>query len=131
MADLLSSAMTWLSGQRRKSLAREVVYVSGSKRGTVLAAVGQTQIERQSDTGISSISDSRDYIINREDLLLADATGTTALHEPVAGDVIKETINGKVHTYRVLAMPGVPVAMDREASKVSVRIHTKFDGISA
>ncbi len=120
-----------MAGHRRKAMARQVRYVSGNKSGDVMAVVGQTQIERQSDTGVSSVSDSRAYIINRDDLLLADVTGSTALHEPVAGDVIKETINGKVHVYRVLPLPGVPIAMDRETSKVSIRIHTKFEGISA
>ncbi len=131
MADLFSKAASWLAGQRRKALARQVRYVSGSRSADVLAVVGQTQIERQSSEGLSSISDSRDYIINREDLLLADVTGTLVAHEPTAGDSIRETINGKVHIYRVLAMPGVPVAQDRETSKVSFRIHTKFEGIAS
>ena len=123
--------MTWLSGQRRKSLAREVVYISGSKRGTVLAAVGSSTFEQTSSNNLASEVQSRDYIIARADLLLSEVGGTPELHEPAEGDQIRETINGKVHIYKVLALPGVPVAMDREASKVSIRIHTKFQGISA
>ncbi|MBE3099499.1 MAG: hypothetical protein IMZ44_20465, partial [Planctomycetes bacterium] len=100
MADLLEWASAWLDGMRQKHLAHAVAYCRGEESVEVQAAIGRTVFEIADAYGVVEQSESRDFLIPVVDLVLGDAVTL-----PERGDRIRETQDGRVFVYEVMA-PG-------------------------
>jgi len=123
VVDLLEQGSRWLDRQRRKSMAREVVYSRGSASVTLLATIGRTEFEQTDQYGVVHRIESRDYLVTAEDLVL-DGQLTT----PKAGDQIRESDGAVTRVYAVLAPGDEPPWRWSDPYRVTLRIHTKSIG---
>ena len=123
MADLLETASSWLDGQRKKYLAKAVVYCRGQAEAEVLATVGRTTFAVESSTGVVERFESRDFIITAADLVLSGAAVT-----PERGDRIRETAGGETLVYEVVGPGQEPCWRWSDPYRLAVRVHTKQVG---
>jgi hypothetical protein len=121
MRDLLAEGMAWLERKRTQYLARQVVYRRGSESVQVAATVGKTIFRLDKGYGVQERIEARDYLILAADLALG---GTQVL--PKAGDQVRETQNGKVFVYEVLAPGNEPCWRYSDPYRQTLRIHTKL-----
>lgn len=122
MADLTATGLEWLAGQADRHLGRTVTYRRGADEVSVTASVGRTEFDSIGDDGIVVQSESRDYRIAAEDLVLG---GFTVL--PQRRDRIIETVGGKTITCEVMSLIGGEEPWryhDRERG--ILRIHTRI-----
>jgi len=123
MVDLLEKGASWLDRQRRKSMAREVVYSRGPASVTVPATIGRTEFEQTDQHGVVHRIESRDYLITAEDLVLDGQLAT-----PQAGDQVRETDGAVTRVYAVLAPGDEPPWRWSDPYRVALRVHTKLVG---
>jgi hypothetical protein len=123
VADILEGASAWLDAQRLKFMSRTVSYCRGRDSVDVRAAIGKTVFEVDSGYGILERTESRDYLVPVSDLVLA---GQVTL--PLSGDRIRETQDGKVYVYEVMAPGKEPHFQFSDPYRRTLRIHTKFIG---
>ena len=123
MADLLEQASDWLGGMRRTYLSRRVVYSRGDDSVEVAATVGRTVFEIDDGSGAVVQWESRDFLIAAVDLVLAGE-----IVEPLPGDRIGETQDGKVYVYEVLAPGKEPCWRWSDPYGRTLRVHTKQVG---
>jgi len=118
--DLLEIGAAWLDDQRHRHLSRPVVYQRGTDTLAVNATIGRTVFEQADEYGAIRRVQSRDFLIRTVDLVLA---GTATL--PQAGDQIRETQDGQVFVYEVMAPGNEPPFRYSDAYRRTLRIHTK------
>jgi hypothetical protein len=123
MADLLEQSSAWLDGQRKKFLAKPVIYCRGQAEVEVLATVGRTTFEIESSTGVAERFEARDFIITAADLVLGGTVVT-----PERGDRIREVVGGQTLAYEVVGPGSEPCWRYSDAYRLAVRIHTKQVG---
>jgi len=121
MADLLKSASDWLGRMFQEHASRSVIYSRDSAAVAVVATVGRTVHEVTNNLGIMVASESRDFIVPANQIVL-----TTGQTEPQGGDRITDWQNSTEHIYEVM-----PFGKDSkcfrycDADHEMVRIHTK------
>lgn len=122
---MLQQASAWLDRQRKAHLSSPVTYLRPATGGLiiVLATVGRTVFEINSDIGVLERVESRDFLVSAADLVLG---GNVALPEP--GDVIWELHGTQVLAYEVAAPGGEPCWRYADNHRVMLRIHTKCIG---
>jgi hypothetical protein len=120
VADLLEQGAAWLATQRQRHTARPVTYVRDAATVELLATPGRTTFEQVSEFGVVTRIEAHDWLIAAADLVL---DGQCVL--PQAGDRIRESANGQVQVYEVLAPGGEPPYRYSEVSRHTLRIHTK------
>ena len=120
MADLLEQASAWLDGMRAKHMARPVTYCRGEQSVEVQATAGRTVFQVADAYGVVEQSESRDFLVTAADLVL---DGQAVL--PGRGDRIRETQDGKVFVYEVLAPGKEPHYRFSDVYRRTLRIHTK------
>jgi len=120
MPNLLQKGLSWLDDQRHKHMSLGVVYARGADSVSLSATVGRTVFEQADELGVIHRSESRDYLIRAEDLVLAGVLTT-----PRAGDRITETDGALIHTYEVNAPGGEPPWRFSDPHRIALRIHTK------
>lgn len=120
MADLLEWASAWLDGMRAKYLARTVTYCRGEESVEVQATLGRTVFEIADAYGVVEQSESRDFLIPAADLVLGEAVTL-----PERGDRIRETHDGKVFVYEVMAPGKEPHYRFSDVYRRTLRIHTR------
>jgi len=118
--NLLHKGAAWLGEQRHAHLSRPVVYCRGSICLTLKATVGHTEFEQSDQYGTLRRTQSRDYLIRAEDLVIA---GAQVL--PQAGDRILETQTPVVYIHEVMAPGGEPPWRYSDPYRRTLRIHTK------
>jgi hypothetical protein len=120
LADLLQTASIWLDGVRHSHLVQSVTYVRPSVGQVIVnATLGATVYEIDDSQGIGIKTESRDFILRADDLVLA---GQKEL--PEAGDRIEVTLNGVKQTYEVMPLGGEP-SRDSDRYKEVLRVHSK------
>jgi len=120
MANLLQSGSDWLADQLKTHATVEVVYGQGAEQVTVSATIGRTLFELADQYGIVQKVESRDYLIQAADLILA---GGAVL--PERGDRIRETQGGTTFVYEVMAPGKEPHWRYSDPFRKLLRIHTK------
>lgn len=120
MADLLEQGTAWLEGMRHRHMTRPVVYQRGAQSVEVQATVGRTVFEAADAYGVVERTESRDFLILTADLVL---DGQVVL--PERGDRIRETQDGKVYVYEVMAPGKEPCYRFSDVYRQTLRIHTK------
>lgn len=120
MANLLEWGQAHLANQLKANAGTEVIYLRSADEVTVQAVVGRTEFEIDNGAGGHLHIQSRDYLIQTADLVLAN--------EPVlpqAGDEIRETRGNKTFVYEVLAQGGEPQYRFSDSFRKLLRVHTK------
>ena len=120
MTDLLEQGATWLDDQRVKHMSREVTYCRGEDLVAVQATIGQTVFEVDDGTGVLEKTESRDFLISTDELVLA---GEETL--PLRGDRVRETDGTQVLVYEVMAPGREPHWRYSDPYRKTLRIHTK------
>ena len=120
MADILETASNWLEQQRAKHRTRTVAYVRGVDQVELAATIGRTQFEVDDGFGVIERIESRDFLVTAAELIVA---GQTTL--PQRGDLIRETQDGTVFVYEVLAPGKEPHWRYSDPYRRTLRIHTK------
>lgn len=100
-----------------------VRYERGEDWTLVDATPGKTDLQSDSGNGVILDYQSRDYIIERCQLLINDEAIL-----PVRGDLIKETVGNQTMTYEVLSPAGGGEQPWRysDVGRFFIRIHTKL-----
>ena len=124
MADLLEQAAGWLDGMRAQHLSRRVVYSRGDDSVEVAATIGRTVFEIDDGSGAVVQWESRDFLIAAVDLVLAGE-----VVEPLPGDRIRETQDGKVYVYEVMAPGKEPCWRYSDPYRRTLRVHTKQEDV--
>ena len=120
MADMLREASAWLEEKRHEHLTAPVTYVRGEASVELQATIGRTIFEQRDDYGVLEKVESRDFLVRTEDLVLG---GLHAL--PERGDRVRETQEGKVYVYEVMAPGKEPHYRFSDPYRTTLRIHTK------
>ena len=120
MADLLAASSAWLEKQRHEHRTVPATYVRGDASVELMATVGRTIFEQRDDYGVIEKTESRDFLVRAEDLVLE---GDPAL--PERGDQVRETDGGKVFVYEVMAPGKEPHFRYSDPYRKTLRIHTK------
>ena len=124
MADMLRDASVWLGRVLRQHASQPVVYVRGSHRVQVDATIGRTTFETTNTGGVVVETESRDFIVDADDLLLPSGITT-----PQRGDRIHEMRGTTKYIYEV-----TPLGEDGRCYRPAdgyhnkLRIHTKEIG---
>jgi len=118
--DLLGDGAAWLEAQRHLHLTRLVTYQRGGDTVDLNATIGRTLFEQADAYGVIHRTESRDFLLRAEDLVLA---GSTVL--PVAGDQIREAAGELTYIYEVVAPEGEPPFRYSDPNRLTLRIHTK------
>lgn len=121
MADLLQQGSDFLEHQRHAHLSRPVTYARGAESVGLNATVGRTVFEQADEFGIVQRTESRDYLLRAQDLVLAGS-----LTEPRVGDRISETADGTLWTYEVMAIGGEPHYRFSDPERRTLRVHTRL-----
>jgi len=120
MTDILDTASSWLTSMNRTHRGRTVTYVRGDMTAQVTSVVGRTVFQVPREYGLFEEVETRDYLIEVSDL--ADFS------EPAAGDQVKDTLNGTVQIFEVMAPGDEPVFRYADLFRRVFRIHTKHVG---
>ena len=100
--------------------SRHVVYARGAQTREVPALVGKTVFKVDNGYGLFERVEARDYLIEVADL--------AEFGEPQRGDQVKETLDGKVELFEVMAPGGEPHFRYSDPYRKVFRIHAKHIG---
>lgn len=120
MADLLESASNWLENQRTTHRTVTVTYVRGDDTVDVSATIGRTQFEIDNGFGVIERTESRDFLVLTDDLVLASNPTL-----PMRGDRIRETRGTTTYVYEVMAPGKEPHWQYSDPFRKTLRIHSK------
>ena len=121
MADLFEKASSWLEGMLERHASRVVEY---SRDGVVIAVpatIGRTVFEIAREYGPLEKTESRDFLITADALVL---NGNPIL--PARGDRISERIGDQLMVYEVMAPGNEPEWRWSDPYHRTLRIHTKL-----
>jgi len=104
-------------------MTREVEYRRGAEAATLQATIGRTVFDQQDQFGVIQRTESRDYLIRAQDLVLGGEQTT-----PKTGDRIVEVIDDEPLIYEVMAPGDEPPWRFSDPGRITLRIHTKFIG---
>ena len=120
MPDLLRAGSDWLLDQLKTHASRTVTYERGVDSVDVPAVIGRTVFEIDDDHGAIERFESRDFLVQAADLVLAGIPAT-----PERGDRVRETEGSVTYVYEVMAPAGQPHWKFSDAFRRTFRIHTK------
>ena len=120
MPDLLEQSQEWLTSMNRTHRSRQVTYARGAQEKQVPALVGKTVFKVDKGYGLFERVEARDYLVEVTDL--------SEFGEPERGDVVKDTLNGNVELFEVMAPGGEPHFRYSDPYRKVFRIHTKHRG---
>lgn len=123
MSDKLATGLAWLRGKRHAIGTATRTIRRGPNETDVLATPGQSRFDQTDDNGIVREIESRDWLIRTEDYAF-DGEATT----PELGDRIVDTVAGVGWVYEVLNVQGEPAWRYCDATRGSLRVHTKYIG---
>ena len=121
MSNLLQDGTDWLAGQLQSFASKTVTCARGAQSCTALATIGKTIFKTFDGYGAEIRTESRDFLIPA-----AAYFPTGVQSEPVRGDQIRETTGATVFIYEVVAPGSEPHFRYSDASRKTLRIHTKL-----
>jgi len=124
VADLLQQGSAFLEGQRHKHMTRPVTYLRGGDSVELQATVGRTVFEQADQFGVVHRTETRDYLVRAEDLVLGGEEAT-----PKAGDRVREPSGTAALLYEVMSVGNEPPFRFSDPERTTLRIHTKFIGL--
>lgn len=123
MGDMLATGTAWFESMRVLFMTVPVTYCRGAATAEVRATIGRTVFEVSREYGVFEKYISRDYIIAAGELILNNDPVL-----PARGDQIRETQDGKIYMYEVMAPGNEPCWRWSDSYRRSLRIHTKQVG---
>jgi hypothetical protein len=120
VADLLETGLAWLGDQLKQHASRSVTYVRGTDSVVVQATPGKTEFEQADAHGLKTISETRDYLIQVADLVVA---GVQIL--PERGDQIRDTYGETVHVFEATPVGSEPPFRFADPYRTVLRIHVR------
>ena len=120
MADLLAQGLAWLDDQRHQHMTRPVTIRRGADRIDLDATPGRMEFEQSDQSGFLTKTQSAEWVVRT-----ADFTFGGEPSEPQVGDQI---IDGPLE-YEVMAPSGEQAFSYTDASRTSMRIHSKLVGV--
>ena len=123
MGNLLKLGSDWLADQLKTHATVDVVYQQDDDETPVNATIGRTIFELSDRFGIVQKIESRDYLIQTVDLVIAGAETL-----PKRGDQIRESQGSKTFIYEVMAPGKEPHFRYSDPFRKLLRIHTKHVG---
>jgi len=117
MGDMLRTACSWLTQQRKTHCASSIAYSRGPLEATFEATFGQTAYEVQDEFGVLIVAHAPDFLLSAADL-------AAVFVEPALGDRIEA--DGKL--YEVMRIGGEGVWRYSDPHRQTMRIHTKEIG---
>lgn len=124
MADLLQQGSAFLEDQRHKHMTRPVVYLRGDDSVELDATVGRTVFEQADQFGVIQRTETRDYLVRAQDLVLGGVQS-----EPKAGDRVRDPSGTGALLYEVMSIGNEPPFRFSDPDRKTLRIHTKFIGL--
>ena len=121
--NLLERASNWLEDRRTEHATSTVTYQRGNDTVVVSASIGRTLFEVDNGFGVLERTESRDFLVLTDDLVLG-GVGTL----PERGDRVRETQGSVTFTYEVMAPGKEPPWRYSDAYRRTLRIHTKLTG---
>jgi len=121
MSDLLQQGSNFLEDQRHKYMSRQVRYTRGVESILLNATIGRTVFEEQDQFGTIQRTESRDYLIRTDDLILFGEKS-----EPTVGDIVIESVNSVLFTYQVMSFASEPPFRFSDPERKTLRVHTKL-----
>jgi len=109
-----------LSARRRAAMSDTVTYSRGVESVDLLATVGATRMEENTQDGFAVRVIMKDYIITAADLILGEE-----LTLPAVGDTIAETLGTKVYTYEVQEIGQERCYRTCDPDGRTLRVHVK------
>lgn len=116
MSDLIKDGVDWFRSKLKAKAGVTITYTRGPNSVSVTATVGRTEYEREEASGVVLRFESRDFIVEADDLILNSVTV-----KPQDGDKI--VYNGE--TYEVLSLDGARPYEPTDNYETQWRIHTK------
>jgi hypothetical protein len=123
MPDLLEQSQEWLTSMNRIHRSRPVIYARGAQSKEVPALIGRTVFKVDTGYGLFERVEARDYLVEVADL--------TEFGEPARGDRVKDTLDGQVELFEVMAPGGEAHFRFSDSYRKVFRIHTKHVGTEA
>jgi len=124
VADLLQQGSAFLEDQRHKHMTRPVTYLRGGDSAELQATVGRTVFEQADQFGVVHRTETRDYLVRAQDLVLGGEETT-----PKAGDRVREPSGAAALLYEVMSIGNEPPFRFSDPERRTLRIHTKFIGL--
>lgn len=118
--NLLERASNWLEDRRTQHATSSVTYQRANDTVVVAASVGRTTFEVDNGFGVVERTESRDFLVLTDDLVLG---GTRTL--PERGDRVRETQGATTFVYEVMAPGKEPHWRYSDLYRRTLRIHTK------
>ena len=120
MSDLLEQSQEWLTSMNRIYRSRQVIYMRGAQTKEVPALIGKTVFKVDKGYGLFERVEARDYLI--------EVAGLVEFGKPQRGDRVKDTLNGTVELFEVMAPGGEDHFRHSDPYRKVFRIHTKHVG---
>ena len=120
MANMLKTGSSWLLDQMKTHASVDIVYERGIDQVPIKATIGRTVFEIEDGHGVLERTESRDFLVQAADLVIA---GATIL--PERGDRIRETVGTITYVYEVMAPGKEPHWRYSDPFRKTLRIHTK------
>ncbi|HPM25049.1 MAG TPA: hypothetical protein PLP66_14170 [Phycisphaerae bacterium] len=124
MPDRLEQGAAWLEDQRTRHMSRTVTYLRGDDSVDVAATIGRTEFEQADEYGVVHRTESRDFLVLTDALVLGDKAVL-----PQTGDRVRETAGDQIFLYEVMAPGGEPPYRYSDPYRRTLRIHTKHVGM--
>lgn len=124
VANQLETGLAWLSDQRRAHMSRTITYVRGNSSVELVATAGRSRFQQiDSGRGAALRVHAHDFILSVAELVI---DGDATLPRP--GDQVRTVIDGVEHVFTVAPFAGGPCYEFTDASRRTVRVHTKHTG---
>ena len=120
MRNMLETSSNWLETMRDRHTTVEVAYGRDPDSVDLSATIGRTVFEIDNGRGVLEKIESRDFLVLRKELILG---GNPVL--PERGDKVRETKDGTVYVYEVMAPGKEPHYRYSDPYRKTLRIHTK------
>jgi hypothetical protein len=120
LGNLLETGAVWLADQVKTHASMDVVYARDLEQVPLQAMIGRTEFEIDDGSGIVERFESRDFLIQADDLVLG---GSATLPEP--GDRILESDGAQIFAYEVMAPGDQACWKYSDPFRKLLRIHTK------
>lgn len=102
----------------REIYAKTAIFVNGTNFVPLTnVVIGSRTFRFVDDNGFTVHAETRDFIIETSQMLGL---------EPRIGNVIKQTINGYVHTFKVVSLNNEPCFYFSDDNENTMRIHTQY-----
>jgi len=121
VSEISRGGAEWLADAMNEVDSITVAYRRGETEISVLARAGRTPFESMSDNGVLIHTQSRDYLVKADDLVISEVR---ILPEPK--DQIVETADGMTYTHEVNSPAGGDCWQYSDASRRIIRVHTRL-----